>query len=92
MVTQILGQAAMTCTGILLIMAGTSGNPRNHGGEACGELRALNYVDRWAIVKIVVQLIKVVLRCRLGGKFKLRDISYIYFAIKIIKFEEKIVQ
>ena len=30
MVTQILGQSAMICTGILLIMAGTSGNPRNY--------------------------------------------------------------
>ena len=30
MLTQILGQATMICTGILLIMAGTSGNPRNY--------------------------------------------------------------
>ena len=30
MVTQTLGQATMTCTGILLIMAGTSGNPQDY--------------------------------------------------------------
>ena len=30
MITQILGQATMICTGILLIMAGTSGKPRNY--------------------------------------------------------------
>ena len=36
MVTQILGQATMTCIGILLIMAGTLGNPRNY------EIRPVN--------------------------------------------------
>ena len=30
MITQILGQATMICTGILLIMTGTSGNPQNY--------------------------------------------------------------
>ena len=30
MVTQIPGQSAMICTEIVLIMAGTSGNPRNY--------------------------------------------------------------
>ena len=30
MVTQILGQATMTCTGILLVMASTSGNPQDY--------------------------------------------------------------
>ena len=30
MVTQILGQSAMICTGILLIIAVKSGNPRNY--------------------------------------------------------------
>ena len=30
MVTQILDQATMTCTGILLVMAGKSGNPQDY--------------------------------------------------------------
>ena len=30
MVTQMLGQATMTCSGILLVMAGTSGNPQDY--------------------------------------------------------------
>ena len=30
MVTKSLGQAIMTCTGIILIMAGTSGNPQDY--------------------------------------------------------------